>query len=95
MSAEDFENAKKLLAEASAVDLRIAISQEPPESEARIAAEYLLDEMERKGRDDAIKEEERRHKEALDVSRSANNLAKWAIVISIAALIVGALQKFW
>ena len=55
----------------------------------------LLDEMERAEKSEADIAEEKRHKEALDASRGANKLAKWAIVIAIGALIVSVVQTFW
>lgn len=82
MFSDDLEEAKKLLANASAAELRIVISQEIPESAARIAAEYLLEEMEEKRRAAASAEEERRHRELVEAAKATHPPKKSSKIVT-------------
>ena len=94
-NATPIEYQRALYAKKSRADL-IAIVQEYVEySKEHIAARQLLDEMDRLERTESEKTEERRHREALAASHDANKIAKWAIVIAIAALIISVVQTFW
>lgn len=81
------EECLKAFALYSEDDLIIKMQKTNPECADHIAAKILFNEKENK-------ETDKRHKEAIEESRQANTLSRWAIFIAILSLIFAIIALF-